>query len=361
MRAPIRKTLRILARVLAVGLVALVLVAVATPTGRYISRAAWEEAKILARRKGIAGMLADSSVSPGLRQRLRLVLDARRFAVDRLGLQARESFTTYSRLERDTLVLVLSAARRDTLAAYSWWFPVVGRVPYKGYFDFDAARAARDAMEALGFDTNLRPAAAFSTLGWFNDPLLSTSVGLDTASLASTVIHELLHNTLFVRNAVAFNESFASFIGARGAAEFFRSRDAEGAARQVELDWEDDKRLGTFWEATAHKIDSVYAIPGVDSAGRVRARDTVYARMRRVLLEEIAPRMNTMGADRLARIPLNNAALLARRLYAHDLYLFDAVHERVGGDLRATIERVRGLTQGTLDPYEALRRWLSGP
>lgn len=329
-----------------------------TEKGRYIARAAWEEAGILWRRRPIEALLGDSTTSPETATKLRVVQDARRFASERLGLVAGESFTTYTALERDSLVLVLSASRRDTLAAHTWWFPVVGRVPYKGFFDFEQAKAAAAALRSRGFDTYLRPAAAFSTLGWFNDPLLSPTLRQDSASLANTVIHELVHGTLFVTGHVAFNESFASFVGARGAAEFFRARGAELAARRVEVEWEDDKRLGSFWEATARKIDSVFALPGRDSTARIAARDSVYVRMRRVLVEDLGPRMQTIPVDRLAKIQLDNASLLARRLYASDLYLFDEVHRRAGGDLRATIALVRRLVQGAPEPYAALRDWV---
>jgi predicted aminopeptidase len=343
------------------AIVALVAVAgVGTERGRYIARAAVEESRILLRRRAIEDVIADSATRPALRQRLMLVRDARAFAVRELGLVSNASFTAYSQLDRDTLVLVLSAARRDTLAPVTWWFPVVGRVPYKGYFDATAARAARDELKRRGFDTYLRPASAFSTLGWFNDPLLSTTVGQDTLDLANTVIHELLHNTLFVKGQVAFNESFASFVGARGAAGFFRSRGAAAAAERVDAMWEDDKLLGTFWAATARAIDSVYAVPGRDSSARIAARDSVYAFMRRVLLEELGPRMPTTPRAALERIPLDNASLLARRLYAEDLFLFDEVHRRSGGGLRETIALVRQVIANAEDPYRALRHWIAG-
>src|SRR5688572_3615727 len=249
---------------------------IATPLGRYVLRAGWEEAKILSRRKPIEEVIADPSTDAALKQRLRLVLAAREYAQDTLGLEAGESFTTYSRLETDTLVLLLSAAYRDRLEAYRWWFPVVGRLPYKGYFDPEAALAARDDFRARGFDTYVRPAAAFSTLGWFNDPLLSTTVRGDTTWLVNTVIHELSHNTLFVAGNAEFSESFASFIGSRGAAAFFRSRNAPLAAEAVVDDWANDQVLGRFWEQTAKALDSAYAAWPNDSAARVVARDSVY-------------------------------------------------------------------------------------
>src|SRR5262249_54103375 len=154
-------------------------------------------------------------------RKLRLVLEARQFAAESIGLRAKESFTTYSALDRDTLVLVLSGAYRDRLVPKTWWFPIVGSVPYKGFFDFNAARAAAKALGAEGFDVYLRPSAAFSTLGWFNDPLLSTSLRADSIDLVDTVIHELTHNTFYASDQAVFNESFANFVGARGSAWFY--------------------------------------------------------------------------------------------------------------------------------------------
>lgn len=348
--------LRRIARNILLGLVGLLVLFVLTPIGRYLTRAAWEEAWILARRQSIARVLRDSSLTAGERARLQVVVAARGYAVRGLGLNAGESFTTFSRLRRDTLVLVVSAARRDTLRQHTWWFPIVGRVPYKGFFDFEQALAEAARLRERGLDTYVRPAAAFSTLGWFNDPLLSTTLRQDSLTLANTVIHELVHNTLFVPGRVDFNESLAGFMGARGAAEFYRVRGQAHAAREVERRWEDEKLLGSFWLAVAHAVDSVLTMPGRDSLSRIRGRDSVYRRMREVLLDDLAPRMPTISRAGLERMPLDNAALLARRTYASDLWLFDEVHRRLGGSLRETFARIREAVDGADDPFDALRR-----
>lgn len=329
--------------------------------GRYLLRAAWEEGRILWRRRPIAEVVADVSTSAALRARLRLVIDVRQFAESALGLRAGESFTTYSRLERDTLVLLLSAAYRDRLQAHRWWFPVVGRVPYKGFFDFAAAQRARRDFERRGFDTYMRPASAFSTLGWFNDPLLSTTVRADTLDLANTVIHELAHNTLFVKNRVEFNESFASFVGAWGAAAFFRARGSDGAGRRVELEWADDRRLSAFWSALVRQIEAAYARHPVDSAARVAARDTVYTGARRALVDSLAPLLATIPRTWAERIALDNAALLARRVYAGELDVFDQVFEKCGRDVRRAIETIRKVAESAEDPFGAMKAWLARP
>jgi predicted aminopeptidase len=332
---------------------------VATPLGRYILRAGWEEAKILSRREPIEEVIADATTSEALRERLQLVVAARAFAVDSLGLDAGESFTTFAQLERDTLVLVLSAAYKDRLEAYRWWFPIVGRLPYKGYFRVQDAMRARDDFEARGFDTYLRPASAFSTLGWFNDPLLSTTVRGDTTWLVNTVIHELSHNTLFVAGNAEFSESFASFIGSRGAEAFFHQRGAPAAADAVVRSWANDQILGAFWERTALALDSAYKAWPSDSVARVMARDSVYAAARRILVDSVGPALGGVSLEWLARIPLDNASLLARRVYAQRLDLFDSLWVRNGRDVRRSITSVRSAVAGQDDAFAALHRLLS--
>jgi predicted aminopeptidase len=339
---------------LAIGLgLAYLLIA---PTGHYLVRAATAEAKILARRRPITAIITDSSTSPRAAAKLRLVLAARAFAADSIGLNAKQSFTTFSQLERDTLVLVLSGAYRDRLASYTWWFPVVGRVPYKGFFDFKAARTTARTLEGDGFDVYLRPSPAFSTLGWFNDPLLSTSLGADTLDLANTVIHELTHNTYFAGGQAVFNESFANFVGARGSAWFFRSRGAFAAADQADARWADEKVLARFWAKLYHTVDSAFKAHPRDSLARLAARDTLYAAARRELVDSVGPQLRTISSRGLERVRLDNAALLAHRIYTTDLDLFDELWVREKGDLRRTVRTIVAAAKGDQkDPFAGIR------
>jgi predicted aminopeptidase len=332
------------------------------PTGRYLVRAGWEEAKILWRRRPISEIVADSTVAPLTRQKLQLVLDARAFAANVLDLDVGESFATFSQLERDTLVLVLSAAYRDRLRHYRWWFPLVGRVPYKGYFDFEQAREVERDFRQRGFDTYLRPASAFSTLGWLNDPLVSTTLRADTLSLANTVIHELLHNTFYASGQAEFNESFANFVGARGSAAFFAARGQPRAVAEAEARWSDEKLLAAFWKRLHGDMDSVFKAHPGDSlvAVRLALRDSVYRAAREQLVFRLGPQLRTVAPRYVERVRLDNAALLARRIYLTDLELFDSVFVREGRDVKRTIERVIEIAKSDDDaPYEALRRWLA--
>jgi predicted aminopeptidase len=322
-RIRLAKTLRAVG---ASGLLGVVLLAL-TPTGCYVSRAAFEEARILARRQPIDQLVRDSGTPVRERDKLALVQAARQFARDSLGLTPGESFTRYTRMNRDTLVLVLSAAYRDRLERRTWWFPVVGRFPYKGFFDFDAAHRTASDMRREGFDVVLGASSAFSTLGWFNDPLLSTTLRLDSVQLVNTVLHEITHTTLFVKNDVVFNESFASYVGGRGAIAFFRARGDSALLRRAERAWEDAKTLGAFWERLHARLDSAFtANRGADSVARERrlgARQQIFADARRELVEQVAPQLAYGTRAWAEQLPLDNAVVMARRVYSTGLHRFD--------------------------------------
>lgn len=322
---------------LAAGVVVLT---AATPLGRYLVRAAWEEGKILRAREPIARLVGDSTVDAAVRAKLQLVLEARQFAVDSLGLPAEQAFTQYAQLERDTLLLVLSGAPRDALRPKLWWFPVVGRLPYKGFFDVGEAERAERALARDGYDTYLRPASAFSTLGWFADPVLSTTLAADSVDLVNTVIHELTHNRYFAKGDAVFNESFANFVGARGAERFFRAR-GDTARAQASVDrWADDRVLAAYWARLYRGLDSAFRrLPG-DSLKprRLAARDSAYAEARRTLVDSIAPQLRTIAPAYAERVRLDNAALLARRIYLTDLERFEQVYDSAGRDVRAATD-----------------------
>ena len=309
-------------------------------------------------------MVSDTSTSAALRAKLSIVLDARLFARDVLGLATGESFTTYSALHRDTLVLVLSGAYRDRLERYTWWFPVVGRVPYKGYFDFAEARREERALTARGFDARLGPASAFSTLGWFNDPLLPTTLRADSLTVANTVIHELTHNTYYAPGGAVFNESFANFVGARGAERFYRARGQSRAAGEVAARWQDEKLLGRFWGALYLRVDSAFNTrPGDEPAqvaARIEARDSIYGEARLELAHEFGPQLRTISIRAIERVRLDNAVLMSRRVYLTDLDVFDRVLVRHRGDLRRAIVAIVTAAKGDRkEPFKAVRKLVS--
>ncbi len=337
-----------------------------SPMGCYLSRAAYEEAKILARRKPIDKLVADSATPAAERAKLSLVVSARTFARDSLGLDPGDSFTRYTRLDRDTLVLVVSAAYPDRLARKTWWFPIVGRFPYKGFFDFDGALRTAEQLRRDGFDVSVGASSAFSTLGWFNDPLVSTTLRMDSISLANTVIHEIAHTTFFAKGQVVFNESFATFVGGRGAVHFFRSLGDSLSVARAEREWADDRVLGAFWASLFAELDSAFAAhpdslnPEGAKAARLAAREAIYGRARATLVDSVVPRLSTYGPAWARGVTLDNAVLMSRRVYATGLDDFEAVYQREGKSVAAAVRRIVELAKSRPDdPFGAVGDWLS--
>jgi predicted aminopeptidase len=318
-------------------------ICLASCSPEYVLRGGWEEAKILSDRRPIEEVVADPSTEPEVREKLLLVRDARVYAERQLGLDPGKSFTSYSRLDSDTLVLVVSAAPEFELRWKTWWFPIVGRLPYKGYFQFDKALEQAGKLEADGYDVSVRPSAAFSTLGWLPDPILSPSLREDSIGLVETVVHEITHTTYFPKGQARFNESFANFVGWRGAIEFFCDAlaDVERCAT-AESRWHDMRLFGRFFNSVVEPLQELYAGGGTASAARFD--------------DEVRPQLVSGRYRALDPDQLNNAWLLSRILYYTRLDDFETLYGQYP-DLSSTVSALIE-EAGSGDPWEALDRLL---
>jgi predicted aminopeptidase len=308
----------------------------------YVIRAGIEEAKILSRRRPIARVIEDPATTDATRHKLRIVQQARDFAAHGLDLDTGESYTTYSWVESDTLLLVVTASEKDRFRAHTWWFPIVGHVPYKGFFNFDTAAREAENLERAGLDVQVRPSSAFSTLGWFNDPVLNTLLRYDDVSLAGTVIHELLHNTIYVPSRISFNESFANFVGERGAIEFFCNRDGVDSARCATAQnvWADNLRYAAFLSALVADLEMIYGRSDIDRDSKLVLREAAFDRAREQFTEEVEPDLRTNLFRGFPRRPLNNATLIGTRLYYDRLDLFESVYDHYDRDFVATLHAI---------------------
>ncbi len=317
---------------------------VASDDVRYLTRAGIEQTAILEARRPISAILSNPGTSAETRASLQLVLDARNFAAQ-LGYDAKETYTTYADIGRDTLLLVLSASPRNCLCPFTWKYPIVGRIPYKGFFDPKMARREADKLERKGYDIYLRPAGAFSTLGWFNDPLYSTAMSRDSVELAATVLHEIAHNTLYVKSATPFNESFAQLAGYRAAEAFFQSRGSTEAAAQAANRWLDEVVLSGYYAALSDRLDSLYRTVN-DSTAVDSGRAALGRWSREQLQGVVGIRLKTYTIGPMVERPVNNARLIAARIYRTRLDLFERWYEQHGSDIRVAVAALDSLMQG---------------
>jgi predicted aminopeptidase len=312
----------------------------------YVLRAGYEEAKILWRRQPIDRLLSDPQLDARTRVQLETVQLVRRFAADTLRLRVGGSYSTLSEVDGQQAVHVVTAARRFELRPHLWWFPIIGNVPYKGYFDASEAAAEARRLEASDHDTLVRPAIAFSTLGWFDDPVLSTVLRYERVLLAESILHELLHNTVYVAGHADFDESFATFVGHRGCIEFFSSLGDTAALQRATAAWSDALRFSDFLEALVQRLRAAYAMPMTPAQ-----RDDLFESAQ---LEFRALPMQTSRYSDFGARPLNNAIILHEWLYARALRSFEAVAQRQP-DLARTVELViSSVKRRSATPFDAL-------
>lgn len=317
---------------------------VASDDVRYLTRAGIEQTAILEAREPIQRKIDDPKTPAETKHLLQLVLDARDYAAT-IGYDAKQTYTTYADIGRDTLLLVLSASPPDCLCPFTWKYPIVGRIPYKGFFDPKMARREAEKLEKKGYDIYLRPAGAFSTLGWFNDPLYSTAMSDDSVELVATVMHEIAHNTLYVKSATPFNESFAQLAGYRAAEKFFRDRGSDSAATRAANRWNDEVVLSGYYAELTAKLDSLYG-GTKDSATVADGRAAISRWAREELSGPVAARLKTYQIGPMADRPINNARLIAARIYRTRLDLFEGWYEFKGGDIAVAVKSLDSLMQG---------------
>ncbi len=317
---------------------------VASEDIRYLTRAGIEQTRILERRKPLEAMVADSTLPAVDRAYIGLVIEVRRKAAA-LGLEAGETYTTYTDVGRDTLLLSLTGSRKDCICPVTWKYPIVGRVPYKGFFDPKMAEAAAQKIAAKGYDYSLRPASAYSTLGWFNDPLLSTAMVRDSVELSALVFHEIAHNTLYVKSATAFNESFAQLVGYRAAEAFFRARGDTTLANRARSRWEDEIVLAGYYRKLIDTLTVFYnSKPTGDSLEA--GRRAIGQWSKGYLETAIGPLLKTYRVSRLAERPINNAQLVGVLLYRTHLEWFERWFAKHDADIGASVAALRDVMKG---------------
>jgi predicted aminopeptidase len=208
----------------------------------------------------IEDVLADPTFPDSLKQRIAVIQQARRFAINRLGLTPSNSYSTFYDQKGTVALWNVTACEAYSLTPKTWWFPIVGVVPYKGFFDESKAQSLGKDLEKQGLDVRIRPVGGWSTLGWFDDPMLSSMLDRSTGALAELIIHELTHGTVFVKDSVTFNENLASFIGEKGAEIFLRETFGDSSSILIEyMEGETDaKKFSDHILSATNKLDSLY-------------------------------------------------------------------------------------------------------
>lgn len=307
-------------------------------------------------------LLASTEIDPETRAFLERSQDILRFAVGSVGLRANGNYTRYKPLDRDHLVDVVSASGELSFDPYLWRYPVLGGLPYRGYYDRSDAEDEAARLKSEGWDTVIRPVDAFSTLGITRDPLYSFMKSYSLFDLAATIIHEQTHATLFVRSQPQFNEELATFVGDEGARRWLRETVGEDSTEYRDaLDGQEDaEHFLLALRDLAAALDTVYG-GDLPRDGKLERKSTLINGFRGEFETRVRPRFRTARYREMDLPPIDNAVLSLYGLYADDVPLIrEYCATMCGDDLSVLIRRCRALARNG-DVKEQMRRALGRP
>jgi predicted aminopeptidase len=323
----------------------------------YLVRSAYFQAELLAAREPIEVVRRDKALEEAELHALDTIEDVKLFGRE-IGLAATENYGTVA-LGWDRTIWNLSGCDPLAFEPATWWFPVVGRVPYLGYFREGDARAEADRLAVRGLDVYIRTAGAYSTLGWFEDPILPGMLRWGPADLAETILHELAHATLWIPGSVPFNESFANVVGDVSSFRYLASRHGEGSEvyRAARSASEDQERWVSLLHGVYEELEGIYAHPELPDLDKRRRKAEVFA--------SLGARVEAAGfhnpgpyLQAAALGPWNNARLVQFKTYNANREWFLAVLDRQSGDLlafmRAIAELAKQAEARDQDPFVAL-------
>ncbi len=314
----------------------------------YVVESAYSQAELLRKRVPIAEALKDPQLKEEERRKLRLAEEAHRFAETNLGLAITQNYTTFVQLDGPYVTYVVSAALKDELKPYLWKYPIIGAMPYKGYFKPDDTKETIAELKAQNLDVYMRGVSAYSTLGWFKDPILSSMLNYRDFDLVNTIIHETLHATIFFESSSDFNESLANFAGEKGAVLFYQKREGPNSptARAILSDRHDEMIFSEFISKELNDLDVWYAAQKEKSTGPI-AENFRVARIREIqerFTAQVRPKLELKDSYKsFEKKEQNNASLLTYRLYYKDMGDFDLVMEKLGNDFHRFLAYCRTL------------------
>jgi predicted aminopeptidase len=319
----------------------------ATPLGGcYYLHVTAGQLDLNARRVPIESVLADPDAAPGLKERLAYVNEVRRFAAGDLGLPDNGSYEQYAELGRSHVVWNVFAAPEFDVVSKRWCFPVAGCVSYRGYFAEDKAQRAAEGLRRRGYDAYVSPVAAYSTLGHFDDPVLSSMLRYDEVTLAALLFHELAHQVAYAPGDSDFSEAFATVVEFEGTRRWLEARGREG---ELEGYLEARRRFfaaADLMVATRTGLGELYR-SGLPPEAMREAKASAIERLRadyRALRESWPPGGANM--DGLLDGEINNARLGAISTYHRCVPGLTAKLEETGRDLEAFYALARRLAAG---------------
>ena len=294
----------------------------------YIFHAAAGQYRLITKAVNVQDALESDSLDPSRKELLRTVSLIKEFGEKELGLKKTDNYGTIYLESHTPPIYTVSACPKDKLKRILWWFPVVGEMPYLGFFKLKDAREEGKRLEKRGLDVSIGIAGAYSTLGWFEDPVTLNLLDKSIVGLAETILHEMTHTTQYIKNSGEFNEGLANIVGKFGALSFVRKYYGENHQYFLEAqnNLADERIFSSFIGDLITRLEMTYAAP-VSYSEKLEKREHLFSSS----LDEFAllrERFTTDNYVRFGRSGLNNAYVLAIGLYVRHFNLFESFYQK---------------------------------
>jgi len=292
---------------------------------RYILHAASHQYRLIRDSVKVEDALKGDLIESDQKARLRLVAAIKDFGEKELGLKKTQNYQNVYLEPYQTIIYTISASPKDRLAIVSWWFPIVGNMPYLGFFDLEKAKKEKDRLLKKGLDVNIGTAEAYSTLGWFKDPVTVNLLEKSTVELTEIILHEMTHTTLYVKGQGEFNENLANLVGKVGTVSFIRKTygDMHPFTAEAENNLADQRLFCSFLTSLLEMLEFLYN-SDISYEEKLAEREMIFKRS----LKEFADIKAGFKTDRykgFGESGLNNAYLMSIALYNRDFKLFEKV------------------------------------
>lgn len=322
----------------------------------YLIKSAYNQVDLLSQRVDIEKALNSKDISDSEKKKLLLAQEVREFAENKLKLNVKKNYSTYVKLDRPYVSYVVSASPKWKLESYLWGFPIIGKVPYKGYFDPKEADEEAKNMQKENYDVYVRGVSAYSTLGWFKDPLLSSMLAYKEHDLVNTIIHESVHATLYIKSEADFNERMASFLGNKGMEFYYKEKEGVDSPtlKLVQDENHDDKVFSNFITTELNNLETWYN--SLKPEEKVESeREKKFEQIKERFRKEVLPELKTKNWAQFEKWNLNNARLIVFKTYMKDLSDFEKLFALVQNDFDRFISQCKKL-EDAKDPNEALKK-----
>jgi predicted aminopeptidase len=285
------------------------------------------QGKIFWARTSVADYTSTTAISPDLRAQFDLADSILVFAKT-MGLNTGDSYQSFYDTKGEPISWNISASSPTSFTPYLWHFPLVGALPYKGFFSRQRAERAYQELVDDGYDAILRPVSAYSTLGYFSDPLLSTMLDAPPDELANLILHELTHSTIFAEDNTDFNESLATFVGQKGSLLFLAHHFGPHTKHIVAAEHKraDAERFRDYMTSVVAALDSLYT-QDLSKPEILAKREQIFAQAQEDFQPTLAYYHNP-NYNFFLKWTINNARLLSYRRYNSRLYLFEAIYQQ---------------------------------